>query len=368
MEQHASPTKSSYVPTINGWRGLGILWVCLCHAEIPLIEAGLLVKGSIANQVILQAELALEVFFIMSGYLITQRLILERERKGRISLRKFYVRRFFRLYPSVLAYVGFIAILIAAGLVTTRWGDLAATAFMYRNYWPSRDWLTGHFWTLSIEEHFYLLWPVALIFIWKLQRPLVGLLAILAIALAWRFAFYNGELADISIPGVKNAYRTDFRIVIILIGCLMGFVFYHPHRREDWARRFSLPLALFCAAMLTVSIALEWEYKVIWRSLFLPPILLYPLLNQRTLFARFLEWKPVVTVGLMSYTIYIWQQFFMQPNARNVLPLPVDLQSWPWNFLGLAVVTILAHRFIEEKFRQINPVLPWQKTRPDKAP
>ncbi len=93
--------------------------------------------------------LGVAVFFAISGYLITT-LLLEDQ-----NLRGFYIRRAFRILPA--AYLYLIVVSIAEPL---RHGELASAAFFYSNYWPDRSWYTAHFWSLSAEEHFYLLWPV----------------------------------------------------------------------------------------------------------------------------------------------------------------------------------------------------------------
>ena len=103
------------------------------------------------------------LFFVISGYLITTLLLRERANHGRIGLRGFYFRRFFRIVPAYLAYVGTVALLALAGLTNVPWADFVR-ALLYLTNYVEADWLLLHTWSLSVEEQFYLLFPLLLIF------------------------------------------------------------------------------------------------------------------------------------------------------------------------------------------------------------
>src|SRR5207248_5891757 len=102
-------------------------------------------------------------FFAISGYLICTRLLVEEETTGSISLRSFYIRRVFRILPPAYVYLAVVAGLSAAGMIAAAWTDIASAALFYSNYIEPRSWFTGHFWSLAMEEHFYLLWPPLLL-------------------------------------------------------------------------------------------------------------------------------------------------------------------------------------------------------------
>lgn len=108
-------------------------------------------------------RLGVTVFFVISGFLITTLLLRERERRGSISLKGFYLRRAVRIFPAFLAFMAFIIVAHEMGWIQLNRYDLVS-AFTYTvNYHPGRSWYIGHLWSLSVEEQFYLLWPLALV-------------------------------------------------------------------------------------------------------------------------------------------------------------------------------------------------------------
>ena len=119
------------------------------------------------------ARIGVATFFVISGYLITYLLRRESEQRGRISLRGFYYRRILRIFPAFYSYLIVIALLAPLGVVTTGAYALLAAGTFTINYWTLMQhnpaatadgyWFVGHFWTLSLEEQFYLLWPLTLV-------------------------------------------------------------------------------------------------------------------------------------------------------------------------------------------------------------
>src|SRR5262249_19081408 len=125
------------------------------------------------------------VFFVISGYLITQLLLAEQAKTGAISLKGFYLRRAFRIFPASYTYVGLILIFNAVGWVALMpWDPTCALTYTV-NYPPARAWPLGHLWSLSVEEQFYLGWPALLLLLGATRAPLLAA-AVLAIAPAAR--------------------------------------------------------------------------------------------------------------------------------------------------------------------------------------
>src|ERR1700727_1736668 len=119
---------SSYIPTLDGWRTVAILWVLLGHSRPWKI--GWLSSTSI------QGGRGVQLFFALSGLLICDRLLREEQRFGGISLRSFYTRRFFRIQPAALAYLSVISILMLSGEIPRVWSAVAGSALMVRTFLP----------------------------------------------------------------------------------------------------------------------------------------------------------------------------------------------------------------------------------------
>src|ERR1700751_4859827 len=143
------------IRTLDGWRGLAIVLVTAQHAAIwsrfrYRIWANL-------------GSLGVDIFFVVSGYIITLRLLEEMERTSTIDLRSFYCRRAFRMLPLVCAYLLTLTILSASiTLPGFHTSEILGSLFFFRNYQVAATgdgFYTMHFWSLAVEEHFYLLWP-----------------------------------------------------------------------------------------------------------------------------------------------------------------------------------------------------------------
>ena len=142
--------KEPRIPTLDGWRAIAITLVLIDHFTpgFPYHRGGKWLE-IIGNH-------GVNIFFVLSGYLITSKLLEERS----ISLGRFYVRRFFRLMPAAWTYLAFVAL-----IQLLHWRDALAHVFFYRNFYdaPHGGRSHAHFWNLSAEEEFYLVWPTILL-------------------------------------------------------------------------------------------------------------------------------------------------------------------------------------------------------------
>ncbi|MES1262107.1 MAG: acyltransferase, partial [Acidobacteriota bacterium] len=151
------------------------------------------------------------VFFGLSGLLITKLLLEENDRRGSISLKAFYIRRCFRILPPMLLY---LAVVQVAGLLQST-SEFWSCIFFFRNYlpWQQGSWYSGHLWSLSVEEHFYLFWPTVLVMtgVRRAWIPAVGLSLLSALWRGWNL-----------FPG--NESRTDLHLDRLLLGAALAFL------------------------------------------------------------------------------------------------------------------------------------------------
>lgn len=294
------------IPSLDGLRAISIALVMLSHlVKWKHVSAGLL-QG--------YGALGVHVFFVLSGYLITNLLLQEQERTSTIRLRNFYVRRAFRIFPA--AFV-FLAVVVALYWREMRWTHVAAAVFYVANMDISRPWIFGHLWSLSIEEQFYLLWPFALRR-WH-RHKLAILLCVFFATPLFRAALYalkaEGGAFGSSLPAVADQ---------LAIGCLLALFAKRLPRIPGWA-----------AVVMTIATVLLPLYPATTagRSLFML-FVLRPLMHVsiagivmhviQVPYAA-LNWRPVAWIGKISYSLYLWQELFCS-NANlhygYVLVLP----------------------------------------------
>jgi peptidoglycan/LPS O-acetylase OafA/YrhL len=287
-----------------------------------MLSHGFLLSGAAARPVRAAGYIAghlgglgVALFFAISGYLITTLLLEEGERRGGVSLRGFYVRRAFRILPA--AYLYLIVLAIAGGYgwlgESLRRGELASAAFFYSNYWPERSWYTAHFWSLSMEEHFYLLWPALLAGLGA-RRALIATGVLSAAAALWR----PWSLAHVNLP-FPALQRTDMRLDAFLYAGLLAILLHSPYRlpvlralTAAWFRAFSVLAVVVVWVWMLAGSAPSTATLV--ESALLPAILVSVIYWPGSRVFRILEWAPLRWMGRISYGLYLWQQLFFTPE------------------------------------------------------
>jgi peptidoglycan/LPS O-acetylase OafA/YrhL len=207
------------IPTLDGWRAVAILAVLVAHSAW-LFAPGCFFESARVRHVARFGGQGVDLFFAISGFLITSLLLAEMEKTGAASLRGFYTRRVFRILPPLIAYL-----LVLAGLAVW-WRELvapwefAASLLFFRNYTMqvAGGRATNHFWTLSVEEHFYLFWPALLVFAGR-RRALKIAIGIALCVAVWRGLDGRMHLfATLFGTDPGRFLRTDTRIDGILWG------------------------------------------------------------------------------------------------------------------------------------------------------
>lgn len=261
-------------------------------------------------------ELGVSVFFVISGFLITTLLIKEQEHIGQIRLGNFYLRRVFRILPAFYLYILAIAVISQLGWIRVpRSALIAAATFTWNYHFGNWNWFLGHLWSLSIEEQFYIIWPLLLFiggksFGKKLAVGIIGLSPMIRIATYTAFP----RLRDY-IP-----YMLHTRADILMYGCLAALFTGSRHfeRLLDWAFRMKLPL-LGVIFLLFVSPSL---YDRFGGNYILPIgltldgaaitlFVLWVVRRPETALGRMLNLSPICFLGVISYSLYLWQQLFL---------------------------------------------------------
>jgi peptidoglycan/LPS O-acetylase OafA/YrhL len=282
-----------------------------------------------------------DLFFAISGFIITRRLVLEWETTGGISLFGFYRRRAYRILPAYTSYLLVIGALSVLNLlIVENWEWLSAACFV-RNYTMGLPGgvATNHFWSLAVEEHFYLLWPLALLAF----RPSRALPATVALALAvggWRAVDSRYHLFAGVFPSLPDAgvlFRSDARMDSLLWGCAAALIFPRlsriAHRLQRWGS--AIPLAILVAIVLVI--AAPARMQSIDLAVLFPALVVATVLAPATAFAKVLELGPLRWIGKLSYSLYIWQTLFLQcPSLSQSL----GGQAAGWRLAGWWMVDI----------------------------
>lgn len=344
---------ASQIPSLDGIRAASFMVVFLAHAGLGAIVPG---------------YFGLTLFFFLSGYLITTLMRIEFDRTGTVSLRQFYLRRVLRIFPP------FYLVLVAAWLLTaagffhdaalTRQGMLSQALHFTNYYIIWHGWWDGFapgtwvYWSLAVEEHFYLFFPLLYLLLRRRfstgRQQGLALLCVCALILAWRCVLIFG----LGVPKDRTYVATDTRIDSILFGCMMA-VWRNPvlDRRSIDERRLArlwLPLGVGLV-VLSIVVRVHWFDQTLRYTLqgvgLLPFFTAAICWHDRGPF-RLLNVAPVRYVGLVSYSLYL---------MHTVTLTAVD--EWvPWStplrgVLALALLigmATLIYRWIEKPCARVR--------------
>ena len=294
-------------------------------------------------------QFGVEVFFVLSGFLITMLLLKEERSTGRIDLRMFYIRRGFRILPPAMVYLLFVACLVVAG-ISSATSDLFTSAVFVQNFFQNGSSDTGHFWTLAIEEQFYLFWPLALVAL--PQRLRLGAVAAMAIGLAvFRHEYYRF---------FPHATVTAFQFHYdgLLIGSLLALARETSWLKTTLDRRLLTNDATIVAAVAGIALLVSpWGEGLGSHGQMIVPTTLSLLMavivnavihRESSFIAKALTFTPLVWVGLLSYSLYLWQQPFCLAKSSLHMRLP-------WCLLLAVALAMVSFFFVERpalKLRQ----------------
>jgi peptidoglycan/LPS O-acetylase OafA/YrhL len=332
------------IATLDGVRAISIGLVLFAHT----LGTGALPMFAAAHPF---ADIGVRSFFVLSGFLITTLLLRERERSGRISLRGFYLRRALRIFPAFYAYLAVVIALRAAGGAIASDRDLAFAGGYAMNFHAERAWVVGHLWSLAVEEQFYLAWPLTLVVLGA-RRALGVALAAIALAPVVRVAVWYGcpelrDLTDQAFPCVFDALAT---------GCVLALARDRleasaRYRRLLDARWFwAIPIA--CAALTVIT--RPWFGLGIAMTLANAGIALAVhrcITRPFGAVGAFLEHPAVVRIGVLSYSLYLWQQLFLNRHAG------AWLNAFPVNIALAFAAAALSYIAIERPFLRISEAL-----------
>lgn len=362
------------IPCLDGLRALAILLVIYAHGHFPgdrFLPIPML-KGRCGF-------LGVQIFFVLSGFLITTLMLREIQRSGRVHLGHFYLRRALRIVPVYAAYLLVLAVLDVCGMVHLQDRHWLAAATYTVNFLPRPlPMAISHLWSLCVEEHFYLLWPLLMALLpprWCF-RAIPACLA-LAFAIRWALLAYSQAAVDL---------LTFTRIDDIAVGCGLAYLARSPAARRwlHWLtspRRLVLIFLLFAASQVCLSrkigssvlppsvlplgLALSNDVNVLTITVLMWAVLARP----HSFCGRLLNHRAAVHLGVLSYSIYLWHALFLMREE------PAWIFSFPQDLLFIFVAATMSYRWIEKPFlswkdRLSNEAMPrpgWGRCLPSEA-
>jgi peptidoglycan/LPS O-acetylase OafA/YrhL len=329
-----------HFPELDGLRGCAILLVLIGHTVTNRYwrDAGPLGMSGVL------------LFFVLSGFLITGLLCSEERRSGTISLREFYRRRVFRILPAFAVYILILSLLIYLRLVTdTNWKSVAVSViFLENNFGGGVS--VGHLWSLSLEEQFYLAWPLLFLLLGR-ERALAPTLGLIVGIWVYRTVAIAVAPYDYGL-GVFE-HRSDFRMDSILVGCALALLLDRASEPQGrfvsllrWATHpiWVVPVlfcwTVYCERQPFLSLYLTIQTVLTWC------LVLHVIAFPDSSIGWLLRTRPLRFLGLISYSLYLWNQLFISvsvPDWGFIRQMPLCLFA----SVGAA---ILSYFFVERPF------------------
>ena len=340
----SSPPQRSRIGVLDGWRGVAILLVIVSHAATPTRFEHRMWASL--------GSFGVDIFFVISGYIITLRFIEEKKTSSSTNLRVFYQRRAFRILPVVLFYLFTLcALSLFLDLRDFHRSEILGSLLFFRNYQYAADPVgtyTIQFWSLSIEEHFYLLWPA--IFSWLGNKRAFWFAMVGAVSCAiWRIYYSthaDGWLGRMFPGGGGRLWRTDTRFDGLMLGCAAAILITQPRIREFVWRNFPKEAPLVLAILLEINLFRTNAMPSLSTNALIALLLVSTTSVDEGLAHRFLKSRPLVWLGTISYSVYVWQQLFFFPPLGPNPPLGV-LVTFPINIISIMIVSTLSFYLIE---------------------
>ena len=368
-----APRRSGYLPGLDGWRAVAIFGVVAVHDVLwslgPYNDMALRHFGGSG----------VELFFAISGFLVCTRILEEEKVVGHFRLKAFYVRRFFRIQPASLAYLGVIGILMLCGVIQRSLHYWAAALLQYANYaynaldTSGKSAFTGHFWTLAVEEHFYIVLSL-LLFFFRRHRIKIFLAVIVAIRLLQAVVRHHGGY------NLNSIRQTQWNILYLLTPALLALLLQRPPVRV-WAERFLMPYVAYLATVALILLGRLQYYPSGHYWVFLEmmqdqsPYLFFgfalwviaTVLHPQSWSTRLLELPVMRFFGRLSYSIYLWHILFFvlgMNSHREVTWVPLRvLSEQPWKYVASLAAALMSYYWIEKPMirlghRMAPPVTP----------
>jgi peptidoglycan/LPS O-acetylase OafA/YrhL len=346
------------IPALDGLRGIAVLVVVIEHIETILVPGTVRVDAGPLRG----AFLGVDIFFVLSGFLITCLLLGEQAERTRVRFGAFYRRRALRLLPAlyVLLAVHVLYTLVTGLSLHLEWLSVRGALAYVSNWTWKWDWLQsapglGHLWSLAVEEQFYLVWPVVLIVFLGVRRRTATVAIVMVAGIAF-IAVHRAMMWEHGVNWLFLSIRTDTRADSLLVGALLAQLWVRGWRPSA---RIVIPAAWVATALLAVFVTVARSTQAF---LYLGGFTLFAVCTATVILAasegqwpgtRLLEIPSLRVVGRVSYGLYLWHMpLFYVVNrygaswgapARILVAVPLA-----------AAFTFASWRYVEQPFLRLK--------------
>lgn len=341
------------IPSLDGLRALSIFLVVSLHTVQRISEHH---PVSFLWYALFNGSSGVFIFFEISGFLITSLLLQEHARRGSVSLRGFYLRRAFRILPPLYFYIGLVVVLGLFGRLALDRLDLVSALFFFHNYIQhSPMWSLEHLWSISVEEQFYLVWPFLFVFSLRIPgiqgRFIASIAPLLIVAVSPFARVILGHSANPTLHRIGVSYLNfDF----LMFGCLVALLQHTPRfesiyraaTRVWWLPPTVMAVCSLLSARYENYFNLPIGYTV--NGMAIAMFLLWCTRNPDTTVGRFLNWGPIAKIGVLSYSIYLWQTLFLHHLNGPVFGPLAWLTAFPLSWLGFFLAALFSYEVIEQ--------------------
>lgn len=330
------------IASLDGLRALAILLVVVSH-----------LLSNFTSHLPYLGNLGVKVFFVISGFLITSILVAEFEKTDTINLKKFYFRRTLRIFPAYYFYIFIILLGKILSIYPIPLTDFISAMTYTSNYFPTSSMELSHSWSLAVEEQFYLIYPglFILLKIEKIKRVLIFVVFLAPlIRMLMMYLFYNGGNFSL---WLVFAFHTNMDA--LAIGSLLAFYRKKLHASHYYQKFLNSSVAFISLPLIISAIfydpkAFLFLFTLGWTILNFTIVLGmdWLIFNDRRIFGKLFNLAPIKYIGVLSYSIYLWQQPFSIYSEHLIWT------HFPFNLILIIVFSMTSYYLIEKSFLKLR--------------
>ena len=332
------------IASLDGFRAVAILMVIACHwiASCRLQSA---LWDGLANWLGLTG---VSIFFVLSGFLITHLLLEEIDKCGCVSLSRFYLRRAFRILPPLYLFLSVVFLLQRAGVLQLPTREIVYAAMFVFNYAPAGNTWILHTWSLSVEEQFYLFWPILLVFAGPSRSRWIALALICLTPIVRVITLIELQPNHYLVDRMWMLAHT--RLDMLMFGCALALFRTTPRFQtliNQFVRSGGVPISLVTLLVITPMMHLLWPKSFMnvagysLTGIAVTTCIHYFVRNPRSAVGGFLNAGWITHLGVLSYSIYLWQELFFNEKNKTLAG------ALPWSIVFTLAIAEFSYWCIE---------------------